>query len=112
MDCRVKFNVGRAAISSEDINCESGALRSRRIIGLRAARCRHGLGLERVAQRAAEHDSRIVDASGVAVGSVHAALIGRWMRIFPLLRLAASQEFAQKYPFTTDMAMQAPVQRA
>jgi len=78
---------------------------------LRAAGCSHGISLERVAQRAAEHNGRIVHARGI-VASVHAARSFDGCGSCPFFALAASQEFAQMYPLTTDTAMQAPLRQA
>ena len=105
------LTLNEPATSSEDIDRKSGALRSRWIICLRAAGCPHGISLERVAQRAPKHDSRIVGARELLFPST---LPGSFdgCGSCPFFALAASQELAQKYPFTIDVAMLSPARRA
>jgi hypothetical protein len=74
---------GQAALS-KDIYRKSCAPSSRRVICLSAAGCRYGLaldglaldglGLERFAQRAAEHDGRIVGARGIPASACVAGI--------------------------------------
>src|SRR5882672_1354032 len=94
------LTLNEPATSSEDIDRKSGALRCRWIICLRAGGCPHGISLERVARRAAEHNGRIVGARELLLPST---LPGSFdgCGSCPFFALAASQELAQKYPLTT-----------